>query len=338
VNGPQRKKKSLSTSSSSASFFFFFFSPKKKRENVFFFFTFFLMSMLCVRRGRNSRDLLAVGLRLALFTSVSWVATAQTRGEIACATAGAVASFWVTIATKRICSGWALNQTAVRSAESIVTLAAIVVLCVPGRVVLCSDILCGIVWNVVAGHLFQTLARAVSRALVGASWAATSFTPESIVASALTGFTITSSLTRALDELLVVIVSLWGGSPCVSWWACTKRAVGAGPCGLVCKRRVRCWVRRRAGRGGVTIVVRFTTSEAIASVLEERKKYWWKTVWWNKTRVEKRKEWVDDDAKDNAVGVVPIGKRSDKKNQLSFFYIFFILFHRSARNKNSLVF
>jgi len=69
---------------------------KKKEKSFhficFFFLIFFLMSVLCVRRGRNSRDLLAIGLRLALFTSVSWVATAQTRGEIACATAGAVAS------------------------------------------------------------------------------------------------------------------------------------------------------------------------------------------------------------------------------------------------------
>ena len=127
-------------------------------------------------------NLFAVGLGLALFTGISRVARAEPGRVVASPTSRAVTSLRGAVPAERVHCGGALDKAAVGAAETVVTLASVVVLGVPRIVVLGRDVLTGIVGDVVTRELLEALARAVPRAVIRARRAAAPLSPEAVVA------------------------------------------------------------------------------------------------------------------------------------------------------------
>jgi len=145
-------------------------------------------------------NLVVRGLRLAALPHVSLEALAKTCRKVADSTTRAIPSALIAITIKRITLRRALDKGAVRSTETIVTLAPIAELGVPRGIVLSSHILAAIVLvagdnrGVVAGELLKTLASTVAIAVVGADQAATSLPSETIKALTLSSFAIAETL------------------------------------------------------------------------------------------------------------------------------------------------
>jgi len=195
-------------------------------------------------------DLGEDGLRLALVSGVARVASADAGAVVTKSTSRAIAATLGTLSIERIGSGWALNQTAVGTTESVVALASVLVLGIPGRVVLCRDVavtLCGGRGEgvVVPCEFQERLADTMSRALIRAGRAAAALSPEAIEAFALASLPVASSLSRALEQLSVVVGSLGSCAPCAALCASPHRAVSTCPCGNV---RVSTAVVRLAAR------------------------------------------------------------------------------------------
>ena len=207
-------------------------------------------------------NLFAVGLGLALFTGISRVARAEPGRVVASPTSRAVTSLRGAVPAERVHCGGALDKAAVGAAETVVTLASVVVLGVPGGVVLCCHVLGGVIRDVITGHFFQTLTCTVSGAIVRAGRSTTAFTPESIVASAFTTFTVASAFARTFDQLFVVVVELRGGGPRVSRSTGTQRTISPCPSSF---ERGGAHDTLRGSR--ITVVVGFTAREAAACVL-----------------------------------------------------------------------
>jgi len=140
------------------------------------------------------------GLRLAALPHVSLEALAKTCRKVADSTARAIPSALIAITIKRITLRRALDERAVRSTETIVTLAPIAELGVPRGIVLSGHILAagGLVARnnrgVVTGELLKTLASTVAIAVVGADQAATSLPSETVKALTLSSFAIAETL------------------------------------------------------------------------------------------------------------------------------------------------
>jgi len=210
-------------------------------------------------------------LGLALVAVVSGEALADSRAVVTDTTSRAVASLNISKlhresgdaggytascvearAGEGISGGRAFDKRAVRSAETVVTLATIVVASIPCVVVCGTNIgvfSCGgrtgvgeldgelvvvRIVGVVVSELLDGLAGTVSVAVVRAAGAAAALTPVSLGALAFAGLAVATSDTGALDALFVVIVCLRGCGPGASRRASAFRAVSASPCRHFC--------------------------------------------------------------------------------------------------------
>jgi len=205
-------------------------------------------------------------LGLALVTVVSGEALADSRAVVTDTTSRAVASLNISKlhresgdagaytascvearAGEGISGGRAFDKRAVRSAETVVTLATIVVASIPSVVVcgtnmgvfscggrtgvgeLDGELVVVRIVGVVVGELLDGLACTVSIAVIRAGGTAATLTPVSLGALAFTCLAVATSDTGALDALCVVIVRLRGCGPGASRRARAFRAISTSP-------------------------------------------------------------------------------------------------------------
>jgi len=155
-------------------------------------------------------DLIKYCLLLALSTVVTREASADSCAIVADTTSRAIASLSITITTHYIFIGRAFTFGAVRSTETNVTNAALLLDCIPR---------CRINLSSFSGKLLCSDANTTIRAVVRACGTFASITLVVIEALAQTSLSVTSALVGALSAFVTTVVCIWDGNPSLTHWA-----------------------------------------------------------------------------------------------------------------------